>query len=305
MTTSETSPVPPFERGLYQQVADCYEELVHDVRPREADVAVDLPPGIEVDPLHESLQFPIRLWERGQKSSRTVPALVAYADYEDNDEMDAVRRTLVGLDVLVSMLDEFIDVTRPSETVRAALATNVAFSSLYAFTSIPADEREAVAEELTRYLVEASRIPAVERQVQRQLRATESLEEAVELIAFAYEFRARDVSAFARIPALVFDVTEPERDRIARDLRTYRAHDILFDDVTDVDEDRANGLGSPVTWLLQQYDDPNAVAALLEDVYSRFEYSGADYADRLSRMEGRPNDFRQTLAASMPPHARE
>ncbi|WP_363466858.1 hypothetical protein [Halogeometricum borinquense] len=293
----------PMTSDLTQEAYDVYLDLAQEVTAHENDVVETVPDFFDIGSVHECLQFPLNLWESGRKPMRTVPALVAYEPLLDGDEADTVAQILVGLDVFVMMLDEFIDTARTDRRFRTQLAVNVAFSSLLSFATIPESAKETVVDALTAYLVEASRIPAVEREVARALANTTSSEQAMDLIRFAYGFRARDIAVFGALPALVSDVDREVADRIESDLQTYRAHCLLYDDIRDIEEDRRNGIETPVMWLLDRHRDPEVVAARIASVYRSFEYSDADYTDVLREMEPTSDDPIDELASAIPSQA--
>ncbi|AFK21559.1 hypothetical protein E6P09_15780 (plasmid) [Haloferax mediterranei ATCC 33500] len=280
---------------LNQEVYEVYRNLATEVAAYEQDAEISVPDSFDVGSVHEALDFPLTLWESGRKPTRTVPALVAYEQFLDRDEREIIVRILAGLDAFVGMLDEFIDTDQSDRRHRTKLAVNVAFSSLLSFSSIPEPNRDVVVDALSVYFVEASRIPAVEQEVARALKDETSRERAMELIRFVYGFRARDISVFGTVPALVSDVDIERADRIENDLRTFRAHCLLYDDVRDIEEDLKNGIETPVMWLLDHYD-PEEVAAQIEAVYQSFEYSNAEYTNRLCEMEPGCDDLVDELA---------
>ncbi|MDG5778925.1 hypothetical protein VB773_22265 [Haloarculaceae archaeon H-GB2-1] len=296
MTTNQQAR-SPYAADVYH----VYESVRAAVRAQERALQRqdDLPASIDPDSIADRLSLPLRLWRREEKPTRTVPALVAVAPALDRTETQALARVLVGLDVLVTMLDEFIDAAETDVEYRTTLAVNVAFASLLSFSSIPADVTEEVVDESRRYLVAAARIPAVERAVQRELADADSKARAVELARTAYATRARDISAFGRIPGLISDLDDETTARLVSDLETYRAHFLLFDDLRDVREDRRNGTETPVTWLVETHEDPAVVVDRLVDVYGRFEYADTDYRDALEAMEREPAVVEQAVCEAM------
>jgi len=275
----------PAAPALTREVQEIYADFAREVGAHESDLSGTVPASFDVGSVRECLQLPLTLWESGRKPPRTVPALLAYERLLTSEETDAVARVLVGLDAFVTMMDEFIDTAGSDRGHRTRLAVNVAFSGLLSFSSIPATTRETVVDALVAYLLEASRIPAVEREVGEALADAPSDERAMELVRFSYGFRARDIAVFGTLPGLVHDVDPGTVERIASDLRTYRARWLLYDDIRDVGQDRENGIETPVTWLLDRHSDPEVVATRIEAVSRAFEYSNADYTDTLRDME--------------------
>lgn len=292
--TTETPRVAP----KAQQVAAVYQSLLCDIRRRDSRLDTDSPDGIDVPSIGAELRLPLLLWATGEKPTRTVPALVAHDRTFEASETPLLR-ALVGLDVLVTMLDEFIDRETAGGSYRLQVAINAAFASLFSFTNLPPSDAEAVVATTTDYLVQTARIPAVERAVQRELRAADTRERERELIRFAYATRAGDIAVFGRLPGIVHD-TSPERlDRIVRDLITYRARYLVFDDIRDVGADRLNGDETPVGWLLATHDDPDTVRDILAAVIAQFEYEESHYRDTLRELEREPTDVRSMIAAGM------
>lgn len=280
-------------------VSEVYLEVARDAQQYEDTLEHDLPPYIDVGSVTDSLCLPLEFWETGRKPSRVTPSIAVYSRYLDQDESRTVLRILVGLDVMVAMLDEVVDSERSDKRYRSDLATNIAFSSLLAFSSVPHETADVVTDAITQYLVEASRIPTVERAVQRELSSLGPEEPAMELIRFSYGFRARDLSVFGTVPALIYDIDRETADRIVSDLQTYRAHFLLFDDVRDVERDRRDGIETPVTWLLKTYRDAESVSKRITELYRSFEYSDAGYREQLRDLERRPENLVETVSRSM------
>jgi hypothetical protein len=278
-------------------VSDVYRSLARNVRSREERHGRALPEGVDIEPIADHLSEPLRLWHSNRKPTRTVPALVAYDGYVDDER--TLRQLLVGLDVLVTTLDQFIDTEELGGRDKHQLGINVAFGSLLSFASIPDNNRAAIVEALLEYLVETARIPAVERAVQRELASTNSPRRAMELMQFVYQCRSRDISIFGYLPALFADVGMPTATQITADLTTYRAHYLLFDDIRDVGEDLRNDDGTPVTWLLHRHDDPDTVADRIATVYQTFDYSNASYRSALTGLERRPDSVRDSITDAM------
>jgi len=279
-----------------EEVRAVYRSLVRDVEARDGGVGPASP--VTVAPIADHLSLPLDLWNDDRKPTRTVPTLAAYDHYVELDDGEDLRRILVGLDVLVTMLDEFIDSAQADSDDRLRLAVNVAFASLLSFGSIP-DDADGTTELLLDYLVEAARIPSVEHGVQRELDAISAPDRAMELLRFAYAYRARDISVFGRLPALHYDVDERTADRIVSDLETCRAHYLLFDDVRDVRQDARNGIETPVLWLLRTRDDVDDVMDRLVEIYRTFEYAETPYRSTLRELEREPENLREELVSAM------
>jgi len=278
-----------------------YEALVQTVRARDDGLNRTSPPELDSESVADYLHLPLELWARGAKPSRTVPALVAYDRSLDQNRDGTLERILVGLDVLVTMLDEFVDSDphRIDDRYRLRLAVNTAFASLLSFGSVPATAKGRVLSELLHYLIETARIPSVERTVQGVLDTRSTPGELLDILEFAYAYRARDISAFGKLPPILHDIDDGTAERVQRDLMTYRAHYLVFDDLRDVSQDRADGIENPVMWLLRACDRPEEVVDQLAAVYAAFEYSDNTYCSTLRELEQRPTDLRQAVASAM------
>lgn len=283
------------------EVREVYRSLERRVRSREEVVSESPPDGVEtgLESVAESLSLPVELWTSGAKPTRTVPALVAYERHLDGETFDSVLDVLVGLDVLVTMLDEFIDTADAGARHRTDLAINTAFASLLSFTSVPAGDQERVVGTITDFLVRTARIPATERAVQKRLASVDDPDRAMELMRFSYATRSRDISAFGRIPAIVHDVDARAASRIVDDLETYRAHYLLFDDIRDVREDRRNGTETPATWVLATSETPEEALGRLGEIFAAFEYSQTPYRATLRDLEQEPAELLETVRDAM------
>ncbi|MBX0325547.1 hypothetical protein EGH21_21205 [Halomicroarcula sp. F13] len=290
---TQKSPQPS---AFADDVTSVYESLLQDIRARDDGLGSTAPDGISVPAVAENLRLPLELWVYGKKPTRTVPALVAYDDRVEVVETQHLK-LLVGLDVLVTMLDEFIDTANASTQDRLQVAVNVAFASLLSFVNVPNVNAEAITETITEYLVETARIPSVERAVHRELVQTDSIDDAVALMQFAYAYRARDITAFGQVPGVLYDIDEDTVDRTVRDLVTYRAHSLVFDDIRDVRQDVHNGVQTPVVWLLWTHDDVSIVRDVLAELFAQFEYADTPYRYTLRELEHEPDDVESALEA--------
>jgi hypothetical protein len=293
------NPTHQHHQAAQEEVRAVYEAFVRTIRTREESLDEPVLAGIEVDPVTAQLRLPVTLWESGRKQSRAAAALVAYRPFLDPESRATIEPLLVGLDVLVTTLDEFIDASRCDFSRRMELAVCAAFASFLAFDSVPGAGRDDVRSAVVTYLLTAARIPPVERAVGRRLQRSESSDRTDELVEFAYAFRAQDISVFGVLPGLVCDVDAATIGRIVRDLETYRAHSLLFDDVRDLDEDQRNGLTTPVGWLVRTADDADIAVERLFDVYRSFEYGPNDYCETLREMEPEPESLADDIAVAV------
>jgi len=292
-----TQPAP--QRSVNAEtVTDIYETLIRAVAVRDE--------GLDHSPLPESLAgtvatemyLPLWLWEQGEKPTRTEPVLRLYTGHIEESERTELRCLLVGLDVFIAMLDEFIDSDCSSGQYRLSLAINIAFGSLLSFGSIPREHRSDVVELLLAYFVEIARIPMVETATTDALEATESTAEQNELIRFAYGYRARDISVFGRLPSLLCDIDDSTVEDIVHDLQMYRARYLLFDDLRDVCEDSRNNIQTPGLWLLAEHDDSEALRDRLAEIYESFEYADNTHRQALLELECVPSNAHSEIDAA-------
>lgn len=296
MTFPDGYPAPKVMR----EVHEVYDSLAETVETRELELtAPPLQSQNDTGGVSESLHLPMDLWNQREKPPRTVPALVAYDQYISREQNDDLIKICVGLDVLITMLDQFIDTRELGWEQRIDIAANIAFASLLSFSTVPSTKRAEAVEMITRFLVKAARIPQTERAVQRKLRTVASPEAAIPLLRRSYAHRARDISVFGSLPALFYNVDERTAACIERDLETYRVHYLLFDDIRDIREDIRNGTETPVTWLLSECETPESVMSLLVEVYQEFEYSESPYRTALRELEREPDDLQTLVSDAM------
>lgn len=276
------------------EVEAIYRSVVDGTRRVEVRLDSDLPVGVDIPSVAADLTLPLDAWRDEWKRARSIPALVAVDALVDRPRGDSVARTLVGLDVLVSMLDEFIDTASSDAHRRGVLATNTAFGSFLSFSNVPESCHGLVWE----FLVECAQIPAIERSIGNRLETVEG-ELPTELLVTSYRVRSRDIAGFGRIPATAYEINPDSARTLVADLRTYRAHELIFDDIRDARSDIADGIETPVTWLLRTLDSPTAVAEILAYIYSRFRFIDRGNRDRLRRLERPPTDVCATIADAM------
>lgn len=297
MTTRE----PEHRTTAHTRVRDIQRELVAEVERHEAAVEERLPAECEPVGLGDRLKVPVHRRADEQKSSRAVPAILAYEAHLDCELPAAVLRVLTGLDIAIMAIDDLVDANPTDRDERTTLAGTVVLSCLLSFASVPSESRERVVGELSRYLVETAQIPAIERHTWRV--RERSLATEFEQHRRSYACRARDIDGFGTIPGIVVGVDCETRDRIVRDLRTYRARSILFDDLGDIERDRANGDETPISWLIETYE-PEYVAERIATLWDAFEYSeasAASYRTQLRDAEPNPDDVERLLGTIQVP----
>jgi len=282
------------------EIRRIYADLGEDVSAREDRLREDLPIGTTAG-VHAHLDRVVDDWEAGRKSLRTVPVCDVYARHLGRPLEDSMTRLLVGLDAAVNVLDDIIDTPDLSPEARVALTVNAAFSAVLIAENCPRDARDAVRDRLRDYFTALFQVPMVERRLLASMRAAANRTEALSAAEQVYAYRARDIDAFARVPASVSRLDPDVERRLLGDLRAYRARRLLFKDIRDVERDLADGDATPVIHLLRRHDDAGGAADAVLNLYGRFSYSergrGA-YGDALRSAEDPPDDLRAALSDS-------
>ncbi|THE64614.1 hypothetical protein D8Y22_11905 [Salinadaptatus halalkaliphilus] len=276
--------------AIYLEIAD---EIFADEESLRNSLPIDATAGVS-----RHLSGVVDRWSDARKSLRTIPTANVYARELDDLPDQSILRILVGLDAEVNALDDIIDTEDLSTERRVALTANAAFASMLIAESVPTAHREAIATVLREYFTALFQIPLVEARLFEQVRNASTKTGQREATREIYAYRARDIDAFARIPALVFGLDEQTKQRIISDLRTYRAHRLLYKDIHDVSRDLADDDMTPVIALLTAYDSIETIMAKVEQIYDHFEYTATGetrYRDVLIELEEPPNDLAALL----------
>lgn len=274
-----------------------YAALANDIQTREQELRDDLPVETTAN-IHAHLRGVVADWDANRKSLRTVPVCHAYARQLDTPLEDSIKRLLTGLDASVNALDDIIDTKDLAMRDRIALTVNVAFSSVLIAENCPTDTREAIRDLLREYFTALFQIPLVEQDLFTTMKDATTAEQRQRAAEQIYAYRARDIDAFAGIPAITANLDAETERQLLRDLRTYRARRLLFKDIYDVERDIADDDVTPVIHLLRQYESIGDVADAVEGLYLRFSYSeGGDvqYGGILRELERPPDDLRSLL----------
>ncbi|MFC4359143.1 hypothetical protein ACFO0N_14445 [Halobium salinum] len=280
-------PVQPHEiRRIHDALAD-------EVSARERRLGEDLPLDATAG-LGDLLHDVVDNWESGRKSLRTVPVCNVFARELDRPVSEETKRLATGLDAIINVYDDIIDTRELTTEAKIAYTVNAAFSGVAMVESCPPGAREAVNEVLLDYFTAVFQIPLVERTLFERMEAMTSRHLQLNAAATLYRYRARDIDAFAELPAAVMDVDADVADRLRADLRAYRARRLLFKDIGDVERDLDDGDTTPVVYFLQTCETTEAVVDAVEELYARFTYSdvGRDrYGDVLTELEDAPADL--------------
>jgi len=276
--------------AIYLEIAD---EIFADEESLQNSLPIDTTAGVS-----RYLSEVVDCWSDARKSLRTIPTANVYACELGDLPDQSILQTLVGLDAEVNVLDDIIDTEDLPTERRIALTANAAFASMLIAESVPTAHREAIATVLREYFTGLFQIPLVEARLLEQVRNAATTTAQREATREIYAYRARDIDAFARIPALVFGLDEQTKQRVISDLRTYRAHRLLYKDIHDVSRDLADDDMTPVVALLTAYDSIETITAEVEQIYDRFEYTATGktrYRDVLVELEEPPNDLEALL----------
>ncbi len=287
----EELPVEPEEiHAIYLVIAD--EIFVHEESLRDS-LPIDTTAGISTH-----LTELVDCWNDARKSIRTTPTANVYARELGDPPDPSILRVLVGLDAEVNVLDDIIDTKDLPTERRVALTANAAFASILIAESVPPAHRETIATVLREYFTALFQIPLVEARLFEKLRDAATLTARREAAREIYAYRARDIDAFARIPAIVFGLDEETKQRLLSDLRAYRAHRLLYKDIHDVSRDLADDDMTPVVALLTAYDSIETIMTEVEQIYDHFEYTTTGktrYKDVLNELEESPDDLATLL----------
>jgi len=252
--------------------------------------------------VHTSLERPLQSWETGRKSFRTCPVLQVYEAVRDDPISDAVKRTLTGLNATINVLDDIIDTRNLEKPDKIKLTANVAFAGMLAFTNIPASQRDRVVDTIIQYLTELFQIPLVEARSLTAIQEATSIDEIVQASSTCYAYRSRDINAFATLSGILHGMDDELLSQLADDLRVYRAHELIFKDITDIQVDLRDGDPTPIIAIIEHSSHPRKVEHFITRIYDQFEYSNVSrdiYRQELRSLEREPDDLTEQIAEQM------
>ncbi len=288
------------KKGVEDRIHELLDELVDTVEEQEGDVDPSVLGG-EPYPVHESLEWPRNAWEDGRKSLRTVPVVETYEHYIQEELSQDVTRSLLSLDIYVDALDEIIDTQQLGTAEKIDLTANVAYAGVHAFTALENSNGAAV-DELTHYFTDLFQIPLVEKRLCEAMYSAESEEDVLNAAIKSYGYRSRVMDAFAKLPAMAYDLDEEEYERIRDDLRNSRARSLIYKDIHDVDWDLENNDITPVIVLMERYDDAETVSDYVDRMHESFSYSPeskGQYREVLSETESAPENQESLIREKM------
>ncbi|WP_436907471.1 hypothetical protein [Halosimplex marinum] len=280
-----------------EEIGQIYADLAKDVSVREERLREELPIETTAE-IHTHLHSTVDDWETGRKSLRTAPVCTAYAHELDRPIEESLKKLLAGLDANVNVLDDVIDTRDLSPQLRIGLTVNAAFSAVLLAEHCPSDARDEIRDLLRDYFTALFQIPLVEQRLFASMAAATDEAQRHEAATQIYAYRSRDIDAFTDIAAVVTELNTETKQRLRRDLRTYRARRLLFKDIRDVERDLRDDDTTPVIHLLQHHDTTELVFDAVTDLYHRFSYSEAgseQYGQILRELETAPDDLHSLL----------
>lgn len=267
-------------------------EFADDVRAVEDELADEIPGG-PPQGIHRSLERVGHELASGARTMRTHPAINAVARVTDEPVRAGLLRAMMALDAKVNAVDDVIDTRTLDREERTHLMTVIGFSDLSMLEELPPEHVAEVARILRRYSVELAQIPVVEHRLRARLRTATTRQDRLEGATAIYGYRARDMKAFAEIPAVVAGVSPRVVDRLVADLCAFRARFLLFEDFRHVERDLAADHESPIMVLAGAGATPADLESVVRALLSEFAYtSWADgrYRAVLEALERRPDD---------------
>lgn len=280
-----------------ERIHEIYTEMADKVFADEESLRDSLPIDTTVG-VSTHLTELVDRWNDGRKSLRTTPTVNIYTSELDNRLDPSVLRVLVAIDAQVNVLDDIIDIKDLPTEDRVALTANAAFASTLIADAAPSAHRDAITTVLREYFTALFQIPLVEARLFEKMRDATTITARREAAQEIYAYRARDIDAFAKIPALTADLDEQTKQQLFSDLRVYRARRLLFKDIHDVSRDLTDDDMTPVIALLTTYDSTETVTTEIEQIYEQFEYTSkgkARYGDVLNELENSPDDLTDLL----------
>lgn len=283
------------------RVISAYRAVQQDVAEREAATAEQQPVDETPIALHQLLDRPPQSWNGGEKALRTVPVAVAFEEHLGRELADWKINVMAGLDAYINCADDSID-SRPNSTVeQVELEFNKAQALRMVYEHVPQEHQNEAFTHISNYLTDVYSIPGAEPAMVEHIQARDNGPD-IEAAADLYEHQARDIDGFIEIAAVGTNL-DGSYDRLKNDLRTYRAHNLLFDDIVDVEQDLDDGDRSAIIALTEKYPDGEQLSSYVDTLYEDFEYSeesNGEYREQLKALENRPERMNQELSDLLP-----
>lgn len=248
----------------------------------------------EILGLEEILKRPIEDLKSGRKSSRVIPALVAFERYS-GEIPESLKRTLIGFDIYIDALDDVVDTKNTDKLKRVEQTARMSHSLPLIIGGLGNLNLNKVNDGLAQYLTNLFQIPGVEKDSIEKIKKSNSHEEKIKHSKYCYDFRSKVMDGFGIIPATYFELNPKETNNILNDLRTYRARHLLFKDIEDAERDIEDEDTKPILEITKE--DPNPEKTI-EKLYNSFGYSPQSeetYKKDLIKLEGKPKNLDEEI----------
>lgn len=275
-----------------------FSECAEEIEALEGALAEEIPGG-SPQGIHRSLEAVAEGLSSGARTMRTHPSINVYARLTDAPIGADLMRALVAFDAKVNAVDDVIDTEGLDQRERTHLMTVVGFSDLFVLEQLPPEHVPAVAAILRRYAVELAQIPSVEHRMRERIRSAATRQGRLDAVTSIYAYRARDMKAFAEIPAVVSELDPGVVERTVGDLCAFRARYLLFEDFRHVERDRSAGHENPIMVLAGAGASADEISGTVHELLSHFSYSawsGGRYASVLQNLERRPRNLDEAIA---------
>lgn len=280
------------------EIWQIYGSLAEDVSAREEQLRQELPIETTAE-IHSHLRSVVDDWETGRKSLRTVPVCAVYAQELGKPLEEQLKKSLVGLDASVNVLDDIIDTQELPPQARISLTVNAAFSAVLLAEHCPSDSSNEIRERLRDYFTALFQIPLVEQRLFASMTDADDRSQRHQAAKQIYAYRSRDIDAFADIAAVVTNTNTETEQRLRQDLRTYRARRLLFKDIRDVERDLRDEDMTPVIHLLEHHNTTETALDEVTELHRSFSYSEdghKQYGQILRELETPPNNLSSLLS---------
>lgn len=201
----------------------------------------------------------VRDWKNSRKASRTTSTLFFLQQKTGSKiENKELIKTLTSLDAQVNALDDLIDKDLEKKQ-KVKIAVQVAYSSIFTWSSINDRKREFVEDILIDYFENLSQIPKIEEKKLERIKETEKEEEIIQASAESYTVRAEDINAFIKIAAKALNI---EENKFLEEIKKFRAREMIAIDLEDIERDLEENDPTPVVYLLKNYETEKAAKIL-------------------------------------------
>lgn len=280
-------------------LAGALDDYANELRTEEQRLAPEVPGG-QPQGIHRDIARASEELRGGERTMRALPAVNVYARVADVPIGGGLTETLLALDAKVNAIDDIVDTPDLDWERKVHLMVVTAFSDVLALERLPPEHVADVGCILRRYWTEIAQIPVVERRLRDRMRSVSAPEDRFEAARSIYEYRARDIKAFAQLPAVGAGLDDEAVEYIVRDLQAFRARFLLFEDFRHLTRDARVGHENPVMVLARAVPDRESLADIVYALLARFRYSTwsrGRYAMLLEELERQPDDIEARVSA--------